>query len=617
MLENATTELKGCEQQQQHHQQIDDVDVVDSGCVVDNGSSAVATIDFSIDDAKPGVSLLVEPPIILAVDGDSLSQSPQIPDKCEVLPAEQATAESAVVPIGVERSDNELLKEALAKANIQLMQLQTVLAQRDSMVELQQKELSLLQNEKVSIRREYDVAKKEKEAAVVRYAMVEKTIIDLNSAKDLAARKNKDAIKENEHLSNRLKTVCGERDKSLKEHRDSIRECEALKSEMQMWESKNKYNQVKIKHEMANKAALETKLADLTQQFNQLSDERQQRLDSDKRSEQEQGAQIILLKHLVDEKDKEMIGLQQKLSHLTTEFMELSDKYNLLVVDHEFEKIEKVRHQERVTELEILRERNNQRGDDLQQRLANAETECQSLSAQHTKLCNELEQLRETADEYNYQREEMAQVRAKENELLAFIKELTEKSVIVENQLILATSKAAAFQLENDKTKNDFETQKRTIQSTDEQLNRIKLKRNEEAKVFGRLLTEKKIASDRLATELENVQGELVTQQRKYTQIVKELNRELAELRSSNQSSPRSIKSSNGSGSDPGASHSQHSRSNGDSLDTAQATKEPTAKAFIARIARLQAVLAKQTEKIEFLENHCIALTNELRNKSA
>lgn len=614
MLKNVTsnTNANGCEQQQQ----IDDVDILDSDCDRVSGPSAVANvnIDFPIDNAEQQTQHADDANFM---DIDKRQEQQKSQNAATV----DDPAKQEVGPTIVEVNENELLKEALAKANIQLMQLQTVLSQRDSMVELQQKELTLLENEKVSIKREYDVAKREKETAVVRYAMIEKTIIDLNNAKDLTARKLKDATKESEQLSNRLKLVCGERDRSLKEHRDSIRECEALKCELQMWESKNKYNQVKIKHEIATKTALETKLAELTHQFNQLNDERQQRIDSEKRSEQEQGALVILLKHAVDEKEKDIAGLQRKLTQLTSEFNEISDKYNLLVVDHEYEKIEKGRYQEKVNELERHIELNTERSDEIQQRLSEAEAQCKILTEENAEITNELKHLRETAEDFHDQREEMVQVRAKENELMAFMKDLTEKCVIVENQLILATSKASALQLENDKIKSDFEIQKQTMRDLDGQLSSVKQKRNEEAKVFGRLLTEHKNNCDRLKAELENAQGELVTQKRKHSQIVKELNRELTELRSSNQSSPRSIKSSNGSRSESDLVSSQHSPSNasanGDNFDNLAVSKEPTTKAFIARIARLQAVLAKQTEKIEFLENHCIALTNELRSKSS
>lgn len=598
MIESATeASTEGCEQK-------NDVDVVDSRM----GPSAVAAaIDF------PAVFTSANATDGLPVVHEQAKEEtePISCTKCPNLTAEVASLRNAA-------TENELLRAALTKVNGQFMQVQTVLAQRDSMVELQQKELTLLENEKLSIKREYETAKREKETAVVRYAMVEKTIIDLNTAKDLIARKLKDSTKEVELLSNRLKVVSGERDKALKEHRDSIRECESLKTELQMYESKNKYNQVRIKQEVTAKNALEVKLGEITQQLSQLTDERQNRMDSERKSEQEQGAQVIMLKHMAEEKEKEIAAVQKKLTALTTEFDELSDKYNVLVVDHEYEKIERSRLQDKVAELEDIIQQRNACQDDLKCRLGDCEMKCETLTRENEVLTASLNQLKETEVDFNDQSEEMFNVRAREDELLSLLKDITEKCVVVENQLILSNTKTSTLSLENEKIKKEFEAQNSVIKTLDEQLVTAKLKRADEARVFGRLLTEQKSNCVRLKIELENAQGELVTQKRKHAQVVKELTRELVTLRSSNESSPKSTKSSRGGGkSDSDAANQNQSPCIHGKNEVIDSDTGPTKKALIDKIARLQVIVAKQTEKIEFLENHCIALTNELRTKSS
>lgn len=618
MIESAThTSPNGCEQK------IDDVDVVDSGNDVAT-SAVMISIDFSSVATKTAPTEIV--------DNDKQSNETQNPSEIRTnienvhvnttIPSTATVEEFASPSLSPFHhrvtNENDKLKEALANLNVQLLQMETVLTQRESMIELQQKEMSLLEIEKVSIKRDFDVAKKEKEAAVVRYAMIEKSIIDLNNFKDLANKKLKDAAKEIEQLNNRLKTVNRERDKTQKDHRDSIRECESLKCELQMYESKNKYNQVKIKQETSAKNAMETKLAEVTFQLNQLNEEQKHRIDSEKRSEQEQGAQVILFKHLADEKDKEINSLQRKLTQLTTEFNDVSEKYNLLVVDHEYEKIEKSRYQEKVNALEQNLQLRNERNNELEIELTECYAKCEGLTQTNNDINELIRQLKETEEDYHDQKEEMAQIRAKEDEHLGFMKELTEKCVTVENQLILTSSKASALQLENDKIKHEFEVQQDTIKNLNEQLTGVKQKRTDEAKIFGRLLTEQKSNYDQIRKELENAQGELITQNRKHTQNVKDLNRQIMELKYSRGSSPKSIQPSNGTQSETNPDSANHSpcnsTTNGD--HTNSMPKEPTTKALIARIAQLQAVLAKQTEKIEFLENHCIALTNELRSKS-
>lgn len=620
MIENAThTSTNGCEQK------IDDVDVVDSENDVAT-SAVMISIDFSSVDAETTATAHV-------VNGKHLNETQnreQIDRKNDrnglniattppVMAEELASLSPSQSPMHHHAiNETDILKEAVAKANMQLMQMETVLTQRESMIELQQKELSLLENEKVSIKRDFDMAKKEKEAAVVRYAMIEKTIMDLNSSKDLANKKLKEATKDIEQLNNRLKAVNRERDKAQKEHRDSIRECEALKCELQMYESKNKYNQVKIKQEISAKNAIELKLMEVTSQLSQLSEERQQRIDSEKRSEQEQGAQVILLKHLTDEKDKEINAVQRKLAQLTTEFNDVSDKYNLLVVDHEYEKIEKSRYQEKAIEFEQSLQLKNDQFDELEKQLIKCNAQCETLTSTNVDLNGLLRQLKETEEDYHDQIEEMAQIRANEDEQLAYMKDLTEKCVSVENQLILTTSKASALQLENDKIKREYDVQQDTIKDLNEQLTGVKQKRSDEATVFGRLLTEQKFNCDQIRKELENAQGELITQNRKHTQNVKDLNRQILELKSLRESSHCSVQSLNGTRCETNPNSTDHSPCNSSTDGDCKSStpKEPTTKALIGRIARLQAVLAKQTEKIEFLENHCIALTNELRGKT-
>lgn len=606
MIENTTEASRNsCEQK------IDDVDEVDSHGNIEQSAVALA-IDFSADTK-------------IAIDNEKpKNKTIENNEKMNDVDNFQNEEQNELVIL---RNENALLKDALAKINVQYMQLQTVFAQKESMIELQQKELTLLENEKASVKRDFEVARKEKETAVVRYATIEKTIIDLTTAKDLALKKLKDATKETEQLQNRIKTVCSERDKSQKQHRDSIRECESLKTELQMYESKNKYSEVKIRQEIANKNTLDIKLTEMTQQFNKLNEERQHQIDSDRRSEQEQGAQVILYKHMLEAKDKEINGLQSKLVQLTTEFNDISDKYNVLSVDCEYEKIEKQRYQDKVDELEHNIQEVTRRYEQLELKLTESERSNEMLNAENEHIKSALNEFKETEEEYHDQKEEMAQVRAKEDELLGLMKDMTEKCVIVENQLILSTSKASALQLENDKIKHEFEVQRQKAKELEDQFMQLKQKRCKEATVFGRILTEQKSKCDKVATELEDTLGELNTQKRKHMQVVKELNRELTELRSSNESSPKSCRSlrdipsesvnsldasinspCNGSAGENGAHE--------DIVD-AGTSQEPSTKALIARIARLQAVLAKQMEKIEFLENHCIALTNKLRAKSS
>lgn len=507
------------------------------------------------------------------------------------------------------RDDNERLKLAVAELKIQQSQLQTILVQKENLVDLQKKELELCESEKDTLRRDYETAKKEKEQAVVRYAMLEKSIIDANGAKDLSTRKLKDAQRELEMLSSRVKSISAERDKSYKEVRECIRENETLKYDLQTCETKFKWNQVKLKQEMNAKADLDKRLNEMTQQFNQLNDQRQNQIDSDRKVEKEQGAQLIMLKHLAEEKERNLSVLQKSMGDLRTEYTELRDKYDLLVAEMDGQKQQNVELTANLESNEKALQEQLQLVEELKGQLKEAQSQCKMQGEETTNLAATIDKLKYIEESFHEQSTEMAVLRSKEDDQLRLLKDLTEKCVSVENKLILANSRASGLQLDNERLNKENKLRQKLTQELEEELEKAKAKHNDEIKLFNRILGDEKSRSETLQNQLENVTGDLEATKNKHTQTVKELNRELIALRAQQQNAANTDQAvdecDGGSGNQP---------TNGVRYDT---NKEPTKKALIDRIVKLQRQLAKQTEKIEFLENHCIALFNELKAKTS
>lgn len=507
------------------------------------------------------------------------------------------------------REENERLRQALDDLKTQHSHLQTILVQKENLVDLQKKELELCESEKGSLRRDYETSKKEKEQAVVRYAMLEKSIIDANGAKDLSSRKLKDAQRELEMLSNRVKSISAERDKSYKEVRECIRENETLKYDLQACETKFKWNQVKLKHELNLKAELEKRLNELTQQFNQVNDQRQNQIDSERKVEREQGAQLIMLKHLTDEKERNLSALHKSIGDLRTEYTELREKYESLVGELETQT-------RKNTQLAATLEANDkasaeqlQSVEELKSQLNEERRKCQRHDEDTARLTATINQLKYTEESFQEQSAEMAMLRSKEDEQLRLLKDLTEKCVAVENKLISANSKASALQLDNERLNKEYKIQKKLTHQLEDELDKAKEKHNDEIKLFNRLLADEKSRCETLQNQLENVTGDLEATKNKNTQTVKELNRELIALRAHQQTVAITDQPV-----DECDSGNANQPTNGVRYDT---NKEPTKKALIDRIVKLQRQLAKQTEKIEFLENHCIALFNELKAKTS
>lgn len=507
------------------------------------------------------------------------------------------------------REENDRLKENLSTLKTQYGNLHSALQQKENLVELQKKELTLCESEKESLKRDYESAKKEKEHAVVRYAMLEKNIIDVNTVKDLSARKLKDSQREVELLTNRLKSITSERDKSYKEVRETIRENETLKYDLQTCETKFKWNQVKLKQELSIKNELEKRLNEITHQLNQLSEQRQHQIDTEKKYEQEQGAQLIMLKHLADEKERNLNILQKSMNDMKSEFSELSEKYTNLLADFDAEKqtnnelsVKLDEHERTIAQQKNTIDHNTEQ--------LNATKNTSKIQVQENEhLSATIQKLKYIEECYKEQSEEMATLRTKEDELLKLLKDLTEKCVLVENKLILANSKSSGLMLDNERLNKEHKSNIKTMQDLEDELIKLKLKHNEEIKLFNRILADEKSNIVTLQSKLDNVLGDLEATKNKHSQIVKELNRELCAMRTK-QSNGLSLKSEQCSD-----THADESNgiSSGHHLD---ATKEPSKKALIDRIVKLQRLLAKQTEKIEFLENHCVALFNELRAKT-
>lgn len=110
------------------------------------------------------------------------------------------------------------------------------------------------------IKREVEMSRREKETAVMRYATVEKGVLDAKSAKDNAERKVKDMLKEMELLNIKIKQITNEKnrvcvllDTKCHELRNNQKETDKFKSEITNFEMKIKWNSVKLKQEIDSK----------------------------------------------------------------------------------------------------------------------------------------------------------------------------------------------------------------------------------------------------------------------------------------------------------------------------------------------------------------------------
>lgn len=490
--------------------------------------------------------------------------------------------------------EHRSLNESLENIKKQTLQFESILTQKENVITLQRRELEVVEKEKLALKRELDASRKEKEMAVVRYAMVEKNIIDLKNSNDLMGRRVRDSQKEVEALTARLKFVNNEKDRAGKELKKSYNECEGLKNELLNVESKFKVNQAKLKQDSAAKAALEIRVNELTQQLTQLTENRQQCLNIVRSEEKETEAQVILLKHSCDEKEKAKNSLTTKVVQLSADLDDARSKLSSVSNDHEKLLTEHASIVEKLQQYELVNAEQTREIELLTVRLAEAEIWLEDQQKVIENNQNVLAEMAEIKENFQEQMIEIDKVRLKEESLLTFIKDLTEKSVDLENRLLLSNSKASALVLENEKIKKIYDDHRQILIELEEEIVSCRQKHKDELDGMNELMQSQKHENESLREKLEYALGDLEATKRKHSQIVKELNREVTSLREKLDPKYREV------------------------LDQPirDEVKEPSKKALIDRIVKLQRTLARQTEKIEFLENHCAALINELKNKS-
>lgn len=554
-------------------------DIQNQNHINDNNASATITNVDEVDCCGIGPSPTPPPPVTLLADVSPIITS---------------------TPININNDSKQLMCDAtvIAQLQIECDHLKTALVQKEETIEMQRRELRILGGEKSIVCRDLEQSRREKETAVVKYAMAEKSLIDLRTSNDQLTRRLKDAAKELDGHSSRLKFITGERERANRDLRKSVNECEALKTELVSLETKLKWNQVKIKQDAAAKTTMETRINELLLQVNQFAENEQQNLNAVRYEEKETEAQLILLKHTSEERERECVSLTTRLEKLKRDYDDVCT--NFRCSQDEVDRLRSLNGQHETT-IDRFRQSTSEQ-------TVKIESVTEELNEVRRLLDDKQKRLDETAarlDElidikvlYDEQLTELGTLRGKEESLMLFIKELTEKSVRLESQLTLSTAKSSALALETERIRSIYEEHKKCVVELESELVELKIIGDRCRVECEDRVSEARNECDRCKLERDNALGELDATRRKNAQVIKELHREVQMERS--KTVPKT----------------ENKTSNGGNTDEAVINREPSKKMLIDRIGRLQRALARQTEKIEFLENHCAGLINEIKCKS-
>ncbi|KAH8300731.1 hypothetical protein KR059_001173 [Drosophila kikkawai] len=567
------------------------------------------------------------------------------------------------------------LEEQRRSYEQQLEQLRTSNSQKDNMITLIQRENAILDKEKQACRKEMDMANKEKEATVIKFAMKEKLLIDAKKEKEVVEKHLAEAKKEVKNMTTRFQAVNEEKsrmtyviDEKCNEVRKYQRECEKYKTEMGHLESKLKYHINKLGYEAEAKAALERKLEEERNAPNKLEEKANGRFIFyqlhfkflkkffylTEKLKMEFEANTILLKHEITSKtealetvtkDQQKLGeanreLQQQLQEITASHGQLTDELNRLKEQHNSveasysdELLNSAKLRGQLEELQLLRTQNTIN----EEKLVEEQTRVQQLEA----LAHDNE-----AD--------LEQLKVKNHELLSINKEMSELIVRLQNDICLAEAKALGLEAENKLLKQEKLSYDSKYHQLEQQLSSEAMEKNEERLLLAKHLSEKTKLYELTKQKLEDVQGDYEATQHKHATLVKELQRELNKYKrgipepktmpisycsncqqaingnypTENPQHQRSHSRSSSHGSLHSSSRRASESSESETVASSATTVQPppvpqqdlqavpSKKVLVERILRLQQATARQTERIECLENHTAALVSEVQKKS-
>ncbi|XP_055376887.1 coiled-coil domain-containing protein 186 [Condylostylus longicornis] len=543
----------------------------------------------------------------------------------------------------------EELSQATEKINNYekfLEQLKLALNQKDNIIALYDREKSILEKEKNALKKQADLAIKEKETIVLRFASNEKALIDAKKETEHSEKQLSEAKKEIKNITgkyqilneekSRIQYMLEEKCLDIRKHQKEI---EKLKTDVSNLETKLKWNTLKLNQETDAKIALEKKLEE--EKFGPRAEEKNT---EQKRIENE--ASMILLKHDVDVKDKQLDSFKKENKSLSEKILSLQENLSKEILEKNslFTELEKLKEEHTSVQNALSKEMLNSA------KLRGQLEELNVLQARNTINEEKISNLNDTVSELEEKLKdcshEIQHLRDKEKEFLGVNKEMSEKIANLQNHILLQNSKVLAAETQYEiikKEKKDFDTKYDILQTS---LNKEIEQRNEERLLLSKHLSEKTKLYENVKIKLEDALGDLDATKKKHSQIFKELNREIhkykrlyeenqckvnemAEISTAcvNNSNDKEINRDELLNNDKinlhqstlSSSQSQQSDSESDvqsNSSLGQLPMEPSKEYLVNRILKLQKAAARQTEKIDFLENHTMQLVAELQKKS-
>ncbi|KAK2586227.1 hypothetical protein KPH14_001484 [Odynerus spinipes] len=338
----------------------------------------------------------------------------------------------------------------------------------------------------------------------------------------------------------------------------------------------------------------------------------------------EQQARLILERHVIEDKEMLRLQLQKEVEILLQRQQVLIEENNTLSIriqDHEKQQLE---YEDTLKNLKTLVDERQKEIIDLSQKVVQFEalkTQLQETEESLKSTAVELEKLQLANKELE---SDMHACRQREAAMLDFTLKLTDKNVCLQSEFTALETKTKQLEEEQGPLRDQVNELKHKIKLLEDSVKLEQKRRTEECETLMKQVAEQTQLAQSLAQKLEDSQGENAVLKRKQQTNMKEMTRELQQCRKKlealESSSPHSsldVASRTGSNT---------SLNTGEMLSGALFDNGPNGEQFIHgiecskvslidRIIKLQEDNARKAEKLDFLEEHTQLLVEELQKK--
>ncbi|XP_025253380.1 coiled-coil domain-containing protein 186 [Theropithecus gelada] len=494
-------------------------------------------------------------------------------------------------------------------------------------------------------------ARQEKEAMVMKYVRGEKESLDLRKEKETLEKKLRDANKELEKNTNKIKQLSQEKGRlhQLYETKEGettrlIREIDKLKEDINSHVIKVKWAQNKLKAEMDSHKETKDKLKETTTKLTQAKEEADQirkncqdmiktYQESEEIKSNELDAKLRVTKGELEKQMQEKSDQLEmhhakikELEDLKRTFKEGMDELRTLRTKVKCLEDERLRTED---ELSKYKEIINRQKAEIQNLLDKVKIFDQ-LQEQLQRGKQEIENLKEEVESLNSLindlQKDIEGSRKRESELLLFTERLTSKNAQLQSESNSLQSQFDKLSCSESQLQSQCEQMKQTNINLESRLLKEEELRKEEVQTLQAELTCRQREVKALSTQVEELKDELVTQRRKHASSIKDLTKQLQQARRKldqveNGSYDKEVSSMGSRSSSSGSLNARSSAEDRSPENTGSSVAvdnfpQVDKAMLIERIVRLQKAHARKNEKIEFMEDHIKQLVEEIRKKT-